>query len=129
MLKISRKLGKCHPNGITYEDIDVLKYITKTCRRYKKGLVVAHVNYEKRKVYVGWSLCNTTAGDKFCKIRGLEIAVGRMENHKLKLDDDGIGDFLHKYVPESLHDTMLTVFERCKRMLNSKKNKRKKDEN
>lgn len=128
MLTIKKRCG----NGIimpkVFEDVDILRYLTKTCRRLKKGLIVARVNYEKKKVHIGWSLCNTTAGDTFNKERGLEIATGRMENFTVKLEKDCIDEFLFKHVPQSLHFDMKLVFNRCERMLNADKKRRKKKE-
>lgn len=128
MIKISRGIkDRVHVERV-FDNIDIVKYLVKTSRRYKKGLIVARVNYEKKKVHVGWSLCNTAAGDSFCKNRAFEIAIGRMENHSIKIEKENLDEFLFKYLPQSLHNEMKIVFNRCERMIAASKKKKKKTE-
>lgn len=127
MIKISRGIKDNVKTVKVFDDIDIVKYLVKTIRRYKKGLIVARLNYEKKKMHVGWSLCNTTAGDKFCKNRAFSIAIGRMENHSIKVEKEAFDEFLFKFVPQSLHNEMKVVFGRCERMLAASKKKKKKE--
>ena len=124
MITISRKINDKVATSKVFENIDILQYHTKTCRRYKKGLIIASVNYEKRKVSIGWSLCNTAQGDDFDKLRGISIALGRLEQNTSKLDKDFIKE-LHAKVPHSMHAELAVVIDRCTRMLNPKKKKNK----
>jgi hypothetical protein len=123
MITISRKVTDCVAGKLVLDDVDILKYHTRSSRRNKKGIIVAKVNYDKKKVSIGWSLCNTTEGDVFDKIRGIQIAIGRMEDNTFKLHDLVVDEFLYKHIPQSMHDDMLKVIDRCKRMLKSSKKK------
>lgn len=47
-------------------------------RNQPVGVVAAVVNpAEPKHVFIGWSRCNRSAGDKFDKSRGLQIALDR----------------------------------------------------
>jgi hypothetical protein len=129
MITISRRVSENVSSRKVFDNIDILQYYTKTSRNSKKGLFVAQVHYKDRKVSIGWSLCNTSHGDTFDKLRGISIAIGRMSENTSKLDKDFIKD-LFKKVPHSMHDELKYVLGRLERMLDaSKKKNKKKHEN
>jgi hypothetical protein len=125
MITISRKVKDRVASKFVLEDVDILAYHHRRWQRAKKGVIVAKVDYEKKKVVLGWSLCNTTQGDEFDKIRGIQIALGRMEDNIYKLSDLNVDEFLEKKVPVSMHQCMRKVIDRCERMLKADKKKKK----
>jgi hypothetical protein len=82
----------------------LIRYIRDRKNR-KVGVVVA-IDADR----VGWSMCHTTAGDKFDREKGLTIAIGRAEHRPVS-----IINVLSKEIPASIRMELLSMLERAGR--------------
>lgn len=78
-------------------------------RRQLKGVWAATPSEKNpNQVYVGFSLCNKSKGDRFNKRMGLDIALGRSASQSI-VD-----------VPSSLHEGYEFFLKRCSRYFKDK---------
>jgi len=82
----------------------LIRYIRDRKNR-KVGVVVA-LDADR----VGWSMCHTTAGDKFDREKGLKIAIGRAEHRPVS-----IINVLSWDIPSSIRMELLSMLERAGR--------------
>ena len=100
----------------SYLESPIIEYVRKSKNnRTKKGMLVAGVDPDTKKVCIGWSLCNSL--DEFEKYHGFDIAEGRAaENNRMKKFIDGSDNLdLLEVIPFTILDAIPGFVDRMKK--------------